>query len=70
MNKVIVKRIKSRELSETLRSMQIGQEVLFGDKEFRMMSVYHACYRLKKEGMKFTCSAKKNIDGCKVTRIG
>lgn len=69
MDKIIVKRIKSRELSETLRSMKVGQEVFFKDKEFRTTSVYNACYRLQKEGFTFTCSAKKNIDGCKVLRI-
>lgn len=69
MDKIIVKKIKCRELSETLRGMKVGQEVFFGEKEFRPMSVYNACYRLQREGLTFNCSAKKSIDGCKVTRI-
>ena len=58
MEKIIVKRIKGRELSDTLRSMKVGEEILF-----------KACYRLKREGFLFSCSSKKNIDGSKVIRL-
>lgn len=70
MEKVVVKKVKSNKLSEFLRGMEIGQEVTIRDKEFRIMSVYGACFRLKKEGYSFKCSARKEIDGCRVTRIG
>lgn len=50
MEKIIVKRIKGRELSDTLRSMKVGEEILFKEKEFRSTSVSSACYRLKREG--------------------
>lgn len=69
MEKIIVKRIKGRELSDTLRSMKVGEEILFKEKEFRPTSVSSACYRLKREGFLFSCSSKKNIDGSKVIRL-
>lgn len=69
MEKIIVKRIKGRELSDTLRSMKVGEEILFKEKEFRSTSVSSACYRLKREGLLFSCSSKKNIDGSKVIRL-
>jgi hypothetical protein len=69
MEKIIVKRIKGRELSETLRSMKVGEELAIKEKDFRPTSVSNACYRLKKEGFLFSCSAKKNIDGSKVIRL-
>lgn len=50
MEKIIVKRIKGRELSDTLRSMKVGEEILIKEKEFRSTSVSSACYRLKKKG--------------------
>ena len=64
MEKIIVKRIKGRELSETLRSMKVGDIMIIKEKEFRSTSVFNACYKLK-----FDCSAKKNIDGSRVTRL-
>lgn len=70
MNKIIVKKIKTNELTETLRNLQVGDEAHIKESEFRVMSVYSCCYRLRKEGYKLTCSAKKNIDGCIVTRLG
>lgn len=69
MEKIIVKRIKGRELSETLRSMKVGEELTIKEKDFRPTSVSNACYRLKREGFLFSCSAKKNIDGSIVTRL-
>ena len=69
MEKIIVKRIKGRELSDTLRSMKVGEEILFKEKEFRSTSVSSACYRLKREGFLSHCSSKKNIDGSKVIRL-
>ena len=69
MEKIIVKRIKGRELSDTLRSMKVGEEILFKEKEFRSTSVSSACYRLKREGSLFSCSSKKNIDGSKAIRL-
>lgn len=68
MDKILVKKIKARELAETLRNMAIGSEIHIKEKEFRISSVYNACYRLRKEGYKYICSAKRNIDGCVVTR--
>lgn len=69
VDKIIVKKIKGRELSETLRSLKVGEEILIKDKEFRATSVSSACYRLKKEGFLFSCSAKRNFAGSKVIRI-
>lgn len=69
MERVLVKKIKSRELAETLRNMEIGSELHIKDKEFRISSVYNACHRLRKDGYDYTCSARRNIDGCIVRRL-
>ena len=69
MDRILVKKIKSRELAETLRNMAVGDQLLIREKEFRISSVYNACHRLRKDGYNYTCSAKKNIDGCIVTRL-
>lgn len=68
MDRIIIKKIKSRELAETLRNMAVGSELHIRGKEFRISSVYNACHRLRKEGFNYTCSAKRSIDGCIVTR--
>ena len=68
LNRILVKKIKSRELAKTLRDMNVGDQLLFKNKEFRTSSVHNACGRLKKEGYDYTCSAKGIIDGCVVTR--
>ena len=70
MADVIVKKIKSTELSETLRNLKVGDKAYIKESDFRIMSVYSCCYRLRKEGIRLTCSAKKNVDGCIVTRLG
>lgn len=67
-DRILVKKIKSRELAETLRNMTVGSELHIKEKEFRISSVYNACHRLRREGYNYTCSAKRNIDGCIVTR--
>ena len=64
-----VKKVKSIELAGFLRSMNVGETAIISEKEFRVMSVYNACYRLKKEGYSFKCSAKRDFDGCKVVRL-
>ena len=69
MDRIIVKRIKGRELSDTLRSMKVGDIMIIKEKEFRSTSVFNACYKLNKKGFKFDCSAKKNIDGSRVERL-
>lgn len=68
-DRILVKKIKSRELAETLRNMTVGSELHIKEKEFRISSVYNACHRLRREGYNYICSAKRNIDGCIVTRI-
>ena len=69
VNKVVIKRIKGRELSATLRAMPVGSQIYIPEAEFRAMSVYRACYRLRtKEGLCFVCTSKGCIDGCTVTR--
>ena len=67
--RILIKKIKSRELAETLRNMNVGDQLLIKEKELRISSVYNACHRLRKEGYNHTCSTKRNIDGCIVTRI-
>lgn len=67
-DRILVKKIKSRELADTLRKMPIGGELYIKEKEFRTSSVHNACGRLKKEGYDYKCSAKGIIDGCVVTR--
>lgn len=68
MDKIVVKKIKSKELSNLLREMPIGGELHISDKQFRTQSVYHACYRLRKEGYTFRCSVKGIVGGCAVER--
>lgn len=69
MDKIIVKKIQTKGLSDLLREMPIGGQVHIPDKQFRIQSVYHACYRLRKEGFNHVCCAKRNVDGCIVTRL-
>ena len=68
MERIRVKKVKGRELSETLRNMRVGDELHIRDKEFRTSSVYNACHRLRKQGYDFFCSSRRQIDGCVVTR--
>ena len=68
MERIRVKKVKGRELSETLRSMRVGDELHIRDKEFRTSSVHNACHRLRGKGYDFVCSSRGSIDGCIVTR--
>ena len=63
-----VKNIQRNALAAFLRTMNVGDKAFIGEKEFRTMSVYKTCYRLRKEGYTFRCSMKGIVGGCEVER--
>ena len=69
MQRFEVKKIKTRNLSDTLRNMAVGDEMYIKNSEFRMMTVYKTCYKLRREGMNLCCTVKGETDRCKVTRL-
>ena len=64
-----VKNVQRNGLTPFLRSMRIGDKAFIGEKEFRSMSVYKTCYRLRSEGIFIKCTMRGIVGGCEVERL-
>lgn len=56
-------------LTDHLRAMQIGQQIIVRNRAYKATTVRNVLTRLKQEGLLYECTEKDCIDYVKVSRI-